>query len=206
MVGPDLLVAAPPFLDKADDYDAEMPSAGWYDFWTGKRVEEVHPRAVEGGVAPTGAVLSTVHLHPDLANLPVFVRPGAILPTEPLVQSTAELPQGPLLLRVFPGPDCAGEIYQDDGTTFAYRRGEYLRMRFTCTLSPDKNELTIRVGKHEGTYPAWWSQVSVEVADLPKAPASVTVNGDKASLIPSETGFMLTLPDPGTGMEIILLQ
>ncbi len=206
MVGPDLLVAAPPFLDKADDYDAELPSSGWYDFWTGKRVEEVHPRVLEGGVAPTGAVLSTAHLHPDLASLPVFVRPGAILPTEPLVQSTAELPHGPLLLRVFPGPDCAGEIYQDDGATFAYRRGEFLRMRFTCTLSSDQSELTIHLGKHEGAYPAWWNQVSVEVAGLPKAPASVTVNGDNASLAPSETGYMLTVPDPSTGIEIILRQ
>jgi alpha-glucosidase len=40
MVGPDLLVAAAPFPDKLDDYDAKLPSAGWYDFWTGKRVSE----------------------------------------------------------------------------------------------------------------------------------------------------------------------
>ena len=36
--------------------------------------------------------------------------------------------------------------------------------------------------------------------------SSVTVNGDKASLAPGEKGFMLTVPDPGTGVEIILRQ
>ena len=33
---------------------------------------------------------------PALERLPVFVRPGTILPRQPLVQSTAETPDGPL--------------------------------------------------------------------------------------------------------------
>jgi alpha-glucosidase len=209
MVGSDLLVAAPPFPDKADDYDAELPSRGWYDYWTGKPVERTVTQVSAAGLQPeaaAGVVLSTLRLRPELASLPVFVRPGAILPVEPLVQSTAERPEGPLLLRVFPGPDCSGEIYLDDGATFAYRHGESLRMKFTCTVSSDKSELAIHLGKHEGDYPAWWKDVAVEVAGLTKSPATATVNGNREPLVSGERGYTLTVPDPGTGIEIVIRQ
>ena len=110
--------------------------------------------------------------------------------------------------RVFPGPDCGGEIYLDDGVTFAYRHGEFLRMKFTCTVSSDKSELAIHLGKHEGDYPAWWKDVAVEVAGLTKSPATATatVNGNRASLVSGERGDTLTVPDPGTGIEIVIRQ
>ena len=38
-------------------------------------------------------------------------------PRQPLVQSTAETPKGPLELHVYPGEDCRGELYLDDGVS-----------------------------------------------------------------------------------------
>ena len=207
MVGPDLLVAVPPFPDKANDYDAELPSAGWYDFWTGERIGDVNVQTAAGGLQPAAAadaVLSNVRIRPELATLPVFVRPGAILPTEPLVQSTTEKPQGPLTLRVFPGPECSGELYQDDGVTLAYRRGEFLRMNFTCAALPGGDGLAIHIGKHEGDYPAWWGEIVVEVNGLPKGPAFATVNGHSTPVTSNGQAFTLRAPDPGTGIEVVL--
>jgi alpha-glucosidase len=207
MVGPDLLVAAPPFPDQANDYDAELPSPGWYDFWTGKRIEEVHAQATAGGLQPeiaAGGTLSTISIRPELATLPVFVRPGAILPTEPLVQSTEEKPQGPLTLRVFPGPNCSGDLYQDDGVTFAYKRGEYVRMNFTCAALPGGDGLTIHISKHEGGYPAWWKEIIVEVNGLPTTSVSATVNGRSTLVTASGQTLTLLAPDSGTGIEVVL--
>ncbi len=206
MVGPDLLVAASPFPDMMSDYDAELPFAGWYDYWTGKRLEEGHGRITVGGLQPeaaTGPQLATVHVHPELATLPVFVRPGTILPIEPLVQSTEEQPQGPLTLRVFPGPNCSGEVYQDDGKTFAYKRGEFLRVRFTCETSPN-GDLAIHIGPHQGQYPSWWKEISVVVNGLSGAPKSITVNGRSAHPKAGAQPFTLASPDPGTGIDISL--
>ena len=66
----------------------------------------------------------------------MFVRAGAIVPEQPLVQSTDEKPQGPLTLRVYPptepGEDCAGSLYLDDGVSYDFRKGDFLRMGFTC--------------------------------------------------------------------------
>jgi alpha-glucosidase len=205
MVGPDLLVAAPPFPDRANDYDAELPSAGWYDFWTGKRVTGGNTPALTGDTL-TVAAMSTISIHPELATLPVFVRPGAIIPTEPLVQSTAEKPEGPLTLRVFPGPNCAGEIYQDDGSTFGYRKGEFLRMKFTCETSSKNGDLAIHIGTHDGHYPAWWNEVVVEVNGLTTNTASATVNGRAADVTSSDRRLSIPAADRGTGIEIIVRQ
>jgi alpha-glucosidase len=207
MVGPDLLVAAGPFLDKVDDYDAKLPSAGWYDFWTGKRVDEGQARAIAGGLQPEalkGPTLPAVHIHPQLASLPVFVRPGAILPIAPLIQSTDQRPAGPLTLRVFPGPNCAGELYQDDGATFAYKQGNFLRVSFTCETSPDNGALTIHIGKHQGFFPAWWQQLVIEVNGLPKDPTTVTINGRAISFTASTHPLTITTRDTGEGIDISL--
>jgi alpha-glucosidase len=207
MVGPDLLVAAAPFPEKLDDYDATLPSTGWYDFWTGAPVELVHHVTVSGDLnpnAPPYPPLPAVRIHPELATLPVFVRPGAILPTEPLIQSTAERPVGPLTLRVFPGPNCTGHLYQDDGATFAYKRGNFLRMTFTCDASPTHDHLTIHIGKHEGSYPAWWHQIAVQVNGLSNKPSSISVDGRPATFTTAGHSITIITSDQGNGIDIVI--
>jgi alpha-glucosidase len=206
MVGPDLMVAAPAFEDKAEDYDATLPSAGWYDFWTGGEVGEDRERVLAGGLQTGTAapVLPAVRIHRELATLPVFVRPGAMLPMEPLIQSTEEKPVGPLTLRVFPGPDCGGDLYQDDGTSFAYKRGDFLRMHFRCEASADHRQVSIHVGKHEGTYAAWWKEIAVEVNGLPEKPSSVMVDGKSAACSFSGHSAKIVVSDRGDGVDIVV--
>jgi len=207
MVGPDLLVAAPPFPDKANDYDAKLPSSGWYDFWTGDRVGQSHAPPLTDGQQPNSAArtfMSTAHIHPDIASLPVFVRPGAILPIAPLVQSTGQRPEGPLKLRVFPGPNCAGELYQDDGTSFAYKQGNFLRMTFSCNVAKTNGTLAIHIGKPEGSYPAWWRQITVEVDGFSKRPLAVTVDGRTTSFDPVSHSVKVLLTDDGNGMDVVV--
>jgi alpha-glucosidase len=207
MVGPDLLVAAPPFPDKVSDYDAKLPSSGWYDFWTGDRVEESHTPPPAVGQQPDtakGTFVPTVHIHPEIASLPVFVRPGAILPIAPLVQSTDQRPEGPLKLRVFPGSNCTGELYQDDGTSFAYKQGDFLRMTFSCEVVENNGSLAIHIGKHEGSYPAWWRQIAVEVDGLSKRPLAVTVDGRTTSFDTVSHSISILLTDNGNGMDVVI--
>jgi len=207
MVGPDLLVAAPAFEDKAGDYEATLPSSGWYDFWTGKEVVEDREQVQAGGLQPEsalGPVMPTVRIHRELSSLPVFVRPGTILPIEPLVQSTEEQPSGPLTLRVFPGPNCGGQLYQDDGTSFAYKRGEFLRMSFSCQSSDDHRGINIHIGKHDGSYPAWWKEIAVQVNGLPAKPSSVTVNGKTATFSYTDASATILAKDNGDGIDVVL--
>jgi len=146
--GPDLLVLPKPF-EFAEPYYPRLPPGQWYDFWTG---------AVSSG---------TLALDPPLGTLPVFVRAGAIIPEQPLIQHVGETPKGPLGLRVYPGPDCRGELYLDDGETFAYKRGVFLRQSFGCSVSSDA--VTVELSPAEGSYKPWFDKVEVVVYQ-PNAP------------------------------------
>ncbi len=101
----------------------------------------------------SGATAQTVSAVPSLASLPVYVRAGTILPRQPLVQSTADKPQGPLSLEIYPGDDCHGVLYADDGHTLGYQRGGYLRQELRCSASAD--ELKIRFEARSGDFHPW---------------------------------------------------
>ena len=99
MLGPNLLVAQSPYPDEMDNFSVALPPVGWYDYWTGARVEG------RGGRKSTKRRrFASERCASSAASIRCrcFVRAGAIIPEQPLVQSTDEKPQGPLTLRVYP--------------------------------------------------------------------------------------------------------
>jgi alpha-glucosidase (family GH31 glycosyl hydrolase) len=64
----------------------------------------------------------------DLATIPLHVRAGALLPLGPVKQYSDEPVDAPLSLIIYPGADGKASVYEDDGKTFAYRNGEWMRM------------------------------------------------------------------------------
>ena len=109
MWGPSLLVA-PVTRKGAASRALYLPRGRWYDFWT----KDAH----DGGREIDRAV--------DLATLPLFVRAGTILPLDPVKQFTSEQVDEPLTLQIYPGADGTARVYDDDGATFAYERGEWM--------------------------------------------------------------------------------
>ncbi|HEV2577649.1 MAG TPA: glycoside hydrolase family 31 protein [Acidobacteriaceae bacterium] len=194
LLGHDLLIAPSPYPEQPDAYTVELPTPIWYDYWTGKRLPEpAHGKPTVDGVPPSGADLVplTTTVHPDLATLPVFVRGGAILPIAPLTQSTAETPQGPLTLRIYAGADCRGSLYLDDGHTFAYTRGDFLRMGFTCEVKPDAFTLNIT---EQGPYKPWWTEIRLEIYGWTPHTTSTIVNGSSLPLEHAGEATTLSLP------------
>lgn len=188
MVGQDLLVAPSPTLESPGDYQVQLPGKGWYDYWTGRRL--------------SGSGQSVT---PDIAQLPVYVRPGAIIPKQPLVQSTAFTPSGPLELHVYPGADCRGEIYADDGVSLAYQRGGYLRQGVRCEETPSGLKVTLE--QRTGGWTPWWSGLAIHVhgwgdAPLPQARsggAALAASADRA-----QDAVVILAPDIAGGqVEII---
>ena len=92
-----------------------LPHGGWYDFWTGERIE--------GGREISRVV--------DLETMPLYVRAGSILPLGPVKQFTAEKVDEPLSVSIFPGADASFLLYEDDGDSFNYRRGEWTGIQMT---------------------------------------------------------------------------
>ena len=114
-----------------------------------------------------------IKLRPALDEVPVYVRAGAIIPRQSLVQNTGETPNGPLELRVYPGPDCKGSLYQDDGHSLDYEKGSFLRVNYSCQVGTDAIKILSAIEK-DG-YKPWWSVAEISIFGIAHAPKSVRV-------------------------------
>ncbi len=197
-VGRSLWVAAPPKPESPQAYDVCLPAGGWWDYWTGRRVQAAAPAAsgpvlsasqAAGAGGPAATVISET---PRLDHLPVFVRAGSIIPRQALVQTTAQTPSGPLELHVYPGPDCRGDLYDDDGATLGYARGRFFRQALTCAEGAD-GALTVSFARAEGAAAPWWRELLVVVhgwrggaratLDGRSAPARADAAADEARVV-----------------------
>src|ERR1051325_4221712 len=107
MFGSDLLVA-PVLREGATDRGVYLPAGEWYDFWSGAR-----------HTGPAG-----VNVPVTMATIPLFVRGGAFIFGQPVVQHTGEMPGKPLEVTLFPSATSSERwLYEDDGISFDYKRG-----------------------------------------------------------------------------------
>jgi alpha-glucosidase/alpha-D-xyloside xylohydrolase len=141
--GPNLLVA--PVTEKgARTRRLYLPRGRWYDFWTGE--------PAEGGREIDRAV--------DLSTVPLYVRAGTILPIGPVRQFTDEAVDKPLTLRLHPGADSRFRLYEDDGVSFAYRRGDW--MGIDLTWDDRGRRLTLRLAEGSRMRPPLERRIEVE--------------------------------------------
>jgi len=211
LLGPDFLVAPAPFAEMVEDYDVSYPPGDWYDFWTGKKM--TRPPAAPSIVDISNAAAKgqseanrpkPARIHPVLDTLPVYVRGGSIVPLHPLVQSTDQTPAGPLELRVYPGESCNGSLYMDDGHTFRYQQGEFLRQAFSCRS--EGNSEVVEFGERQGTYAAWWKTVEVVIYGWPSAAAQAKLSTSekplKTNYDASSHALHVTIPDVPAKSEL----
>jgi alpha-glucosidase len=207
LLGPSLLIAPPPFGEMVNDYAVSYPPGEWFDFWTGERMPpQPHaPSITQVVTAAPGTVFSGPHpIHPGLETLPVYVRGGSIIPMQPVVQYTDEIPAGPLELRVYPGPQCSGFIYLDDGHTFDYQNGKYLRQNFTCESQASSFQLKFHA--RQGSYAPWWKLIEVVIYDWPSPQAQAKFSSStyplKTSYDAKEHALHMTLSDVSGEAEL----
>ncbi len=171
MLGSSLLIATPQMGGSATEYryPLDFPAGDWYDYWTGQKV-----------------MTRELQLAPKIDELPVFVRGGSIIPRQAVVQHDGEVPTGPLELHIYPGPDCHGTLYTDDGHSMAYQKGVFLRQSFTCTS--DVSGTTLHFGQREGGFLPFWSQIAVTVHGGRQAVTQVIADhpGDGDVRIPAQ--------------------
>lgn len=127
LIYPDVAAAAAP----AGVY---LPAGSkWYDFWSNE--------LLEGG----DDVLTTAPIH----RMPVYVKAGSIIPFGPEVQFSSEKPWDSLELRVYPGADADFILYEDDGVSYDYEKGQFTEIPFHW----NEAERTLEIGARRGSYP-----------------------------------------------------
>ena len=71
-------------------------------------------------------------------------------------------------------------LYLDDGHTFRYQHGDYLRQTFTCQA--DANSVRVDFSARQGSYRPWWKAVEVVIYDWPSARAEAKLSGGASGL------------------------
>ncbi len=157
MWGPDLLVA-PVVEQGATSKKVYLPAGLWYDFWTNEKVQ--------GGREIDRAV--------DLKTTPLYVRAGTVLPLGPVKQYADEPSDAPLELVVYPGASRVSSIYEDDGKSFAYRTGAW--MRTELEWRDGQRQLEVRLGTGSRMLPPASRRLAVHLAGSSEV-RSVTFTG-----------------------------
>ncbi|HYY43395.1 MAG TPA: TIM-barrel domain-containing protein, partial [Pyrinomonadaceae bacterium] len=157
LVGDDLLVA-PVTQPGATERAVYFPKGdAWLDWWTGARHEG-------GTVAVAPAPLN---------RLPLFVRVGASIPVQPVVQHTGEMARAPLTFVVATGGAGAGQVYEDAGDGYDYRRGAWRITRLAQTGN------TLRLAR-TGSYDAPRTLAAIELLGLNAKPKAVQLDRREA--------------------------
>lgn len=128
----DSLLINPVTQKGATKREVVLPAGtGWVNFWTGQ--------INRGG--------SKMLVDAPLAQIPIFVKQGTILPLGPIVQSAAEMAD-PLEIRVYGGRDADFLLYEDDGDGYAYEREN----KATIGIHWDDKQNTLVIGQRSGKF------------------------------------------------------
>lgn len=108
MAGEYLLVA--PMFTGQTSRKVVLPKGKWYDFYTGQLVGE-------------GEVITVT---PGLDKIPVFVKDGGIIPMMPVMLHAPQPNQKvDLEIRHYGQKNAQYKLYDDDGETFDYEKGQF---------------------------------------------------------------------------------
>lgn len=80
--------------------------------------------------------------------MPLFVREGAILPLGPVKQYVNERVEGPLAVTVYPGADGDFLLYEDDGMSFNYRKGDWMGIQLKWNDAQRALVMHLAAGSH----------------------------------------------------------
>jgi alpha-glucosidase (family GH31 glycosyl hydrolase) len=140
------MLVAPVVETGAESRRVYLPPGGWYDYWTQERVE--------GGREISRTV--------DLETMPLYVRAGSILPLGPVKQFTTERVNQPLSIFIYPGLDASFLLYEDDGASFNYRKGEWMGIQLDWHDAT--RTLTLRLSASSRMLPPLRRNLQVQLA------------------------------------------
>jgi alpha-glucosidase len=141
-----------------------LPAGEWYRLSTGERFT--------GGKA--------IIADAPLTDLPVFIKTGAIIPMQNVIQSTNEKGDGILEVNIWYSNEVNSfTYYEDDGTSYDYEEGTFYKRE----ISFDPIESVITFSEVEGTFVSKYNKISI------------TLHGFGSVSKPNETGQKHSLYD-----------
>lgn len=139
MFGDNLLVS--PVLDQGiTSKSIYLPAGTWIDYFTGK--------TYAGGQTIDYAVNST-----SWDDVPLFVKQGAIIPSQDYENYVGEKKMTNIYVDVFPDSKASSfDYYDDDSNSYSYETGNYFKQKLSVTKNSTKDGVVFSTAAKEGTY------------------------------------------------------
>ncbi len=165
MFGNDMLVApVADSLSKETMLTAKeiwIPEGSWFEWSTGTMLEG--PAIFERSFA--------------IDELPLYIKAGSVIPMQTHMNNTEEKPVNPLILTIIPGKNGETKVYEDQGNSVAYQRGEYAWTTVRHT-GVNNGSMKVTIDPVEGSFPGMVKERTYEIylqGTLP--PDNVECNG-----------------------------
>ncbi len=165
-----------------------LPEGVWYDFFNNQRYQ--------GGY--------TVTMFRDLYEMPVLVKAGGIIPMAKLTHvNDVENPES-MKIKVFAGKDNTFELYEDDGITNGFKKGESVITRMELMWGKDTKFI---ISAPEGKTSLIPGKRNYELEFVGVSNCSelvVTENGAEKSFAIVKTGNAITVSVEGVSGELAI--
>jgi len=122
-----------------------FPKGIWYNFFTGERFVGPQERLVAA----------------DIDEFPLYVRGGVPVPMQPYTNRMTHGVGKELIIRCWPGQSGASELYEDDGETESYRKGQCART--PLRYSRRGKRVRIEIGPTVGSFPGQVTERAVTI-------------------------------------------
>jgi hypothetical protein len=171
LLGRELLIA-PVYRSQAASRgwrrDIHLPQGRWIDYWDGRQLQ-------------AGAAGRTLDRAVDLATIPVFVRAGAIIPMYPDMLYDGQKPLDEVTFDLYPQGDAQYTLYEDDGNTRRYEKGESSTQQVTV-IAPTQGTgpVQVTIGAVQGQYAGQLPQRRYALRVLSRQRPTAVTLGERA--------------------------
>jgi len=169
MLGENLMIC--PVTEKgAQTRIVYLPKGVWTDYWTGKTFE--------------GKTYYNVLCPID--QVPIFVKEGAIIPTQEALQYIGEKEITKLTLDIYPNKSSTFTLYDDDGKSLTYKDGNFNTTTIVSQVSEEG--INLKINAVEGNYKGNEINYTVKF-HLNEKPSFVQVNNTSYSVGSNNVSF-----------------
>lgn len=138
-----------------------LPAGRWIDFWTGKVYE---------------GPLKMNHTIPYNRGGCLFVKAGAIIPCWKEADYSSVNNMQEIILHVYPYMESSFTLYEDDGESFSYEKGEFCSTLIKSIAGP--SSVKIVIGGRRGEFAGKTERKSFHVVIHDERAEDITINGN----------------------------